>query len=771
MTIMRVYIYLLLFLIAGHALYADNTTDKKPKTDANLNGHVIDKNTGEHVPFVTITLKGTTIGTATDETGHYFLKNLPLGNFTVRVNGVGYRSAEKQIILKKGETQELNFQIEEDIIQLETVVISANKNETNRMEAPVVVNVITPKLFENTQSVCLAQGLNFQPGLRVENNCQNCGFQQVRINGLDGPYTQLLLDGKALFSSLNGVYGIEQIPTAMIERVEVMRGGGSALYGANAIGGTVNIITKEPLNNLFMISHSLTAIGSKAYDNTTSLNTSLVNGQRNAGIYLFGTSRHRQHYDYDGDGFSEIGAMKLTTLGFRSYYKPSSQTKITLEYHNIREFRRGGNLFDLPPHETDITEQADHDINGGGIDFLFFSKDYSHKLNIYSSIQHTDRESYYGAGKDPNAYGKTDDLTAIAGLQYSYNFNHLLFMPSILTVGSEYSYNKLNDKMLGYHREIDQKVDVYSLFLQNEWKNEKLSFLLGGRLDKNSFIDHIIFSPRINLRYNPIQNISLRASYSQGFRAPQTYDEDLHITAVGGEVSLIQSASDLKTEKSGSYSVSADLYHNFGKVQTNLLIEAYYTQLKNIFVVEPIGYDGEGNKILERRNGSGAKVKGINLEGKIVPHKDVQLQLGMSFQQNKYNQPQNWSDDPDAKPTKTMLRSPDRYGYFTLFTSPLKNFSASLSGTYTGSMYVPHIAGYIEKDALEKTGKFFDANIKINYDIHISGNYVLQINGGVQNLFESYQKDFDQGEFRDAGYIYGPGLPRSWFAGVKLSLN
>lgn len=155
----------------------------------------------------------------------------------------------------------------------------------------------------------------FQAGLRVETNCQNCGFQQVRINGLDGPYTQLLLDGKALFSSLNGVYGIEQIPAGMIERVEVMRGGGSALYGANAIGGTVNIITKEPLNNLFMISHNLIAIGNSAYDNTTSLNASLINGQRNAGLYIFGTSRHRQHYDHDGDHFSEIGELKLTTLG------------------------------------------------------------------------------------------------------------------------------------------------------------------------------------------------------------------------------------------------------------------------------------------------------------------------------------------------------------------------------------------------------------------------------------------------------------------------
>jgi len=191
-------------------------------------------------------------------------------------------------------------------------------------------------------------------------------------------------------------------------------------------------------------------------------------------------------------------------------------------------------------------------------------------------------------------------------------------------------------------------------------------------------------------------------------------------------------------------------------------------------VVNPNGtksIDEEGNKILERRNGSGAKVKGINLEGKIIPHRDVQIQLGISLQQNKYNRPQSWSDDPDTKKTREMVRSPNRYGYFTFFTSPFKKFGISASGTYTGSMYVPHMAGYIEKDKLEKSGDFFDANIKLNYDFTISGNYILQLNCGIQNIFQSYQKDFDRGEFRDAGYIYGPGLPRSWFAGIKLSLN
>ena len=100
---------------------------------------------------------------------------------------------------------------------------------TRRSFTDIVVNVVDLKIFENTDSTTLAQGLIFQPGVRVESNCQNCGFQQVRINGLDGPYTQILLDSRPIFSALSGVYGIEQIPASMIERVEVMRGGGSGV--------------------------------------------------------------------------------------------------------------------------------------------------------------------------------------------------------------------------------------------------------------------------------------------------------------------------------------------------------------------------------------------------------------------------------------------------------------------------------------------------------------------------------------------------------------
>lgn len=324
-------------------------TDKR--TDANIYGHVIDKKTGEHMPFVTIQLKGTTIATTTDKTGHYFLKNLPEGTHTIVVKFLGYQTVEKTVTVKHDATQEQNFSLEADDVSLDEVVVSANRNETARRLAPNLVNVIGPKLLDVTQSVCLAQGLNFQPGVRTEDNCQNCGFTQVRINGLDGHYSQILVNSRSVFSSLNGVYGLEQIPANMIDRVEVVRGGGSALFGASAIGGTINIITKEPIRNSATFGHTFMSIGgSNSFDNVSTGNVSLVTDDNKAGVYAYGQTRNRQGYDHDGDGYTELPALKNQTFGLSSYFRMSPYAKLSLQYHGIHEFRRGGNMLNLTPH-------------------------------------------------------------------------------------------------------------------------------------------------------------------------------------------------------------------------------------------------------------------------------------------------------------------------------------------------------------------------------------------------------------------------------------
>lgn len=680
-----------------------------------------------------------------------------------------YSTAQNNIDIK-GNNSEISCDEAEKNILLDGIVVSANRNEVNRKEAPVIVNVVNRKLFETTNSVCLAQGLNFQPGLRVETNCQNCGFQQVRINGLDGPYSQILIDSRPIFSALAGVYGIEQIPTNMIERVEVLRGGGSALFGSSAIAGVINIITREPSYNSAVISNTTSLVGGKKMDISTNFNASVLTDDSRAGIMIFGSSRQRQSFDYDGDGYTELGKLDTKTIGFRGYYRTGKYSKLSLEYHHLNEFRRGGNKLNLPSHEADICEQVDHSINTGGLKFNTYSADNKHRFNVYASMQNIDRKSYYGAQKDPNAYGKTRDLTFVGGMQYNYSMDNLLFMPAEIMVGTEYSSDVMKDEQLGYNRTIDQSVRTASAFVQNEWKNKKLSILLGARIDKHNLIDNVILSPRLNLRYAPNEHINLRASYSSGFRAPQAFDEDLHITAVGGKVSLITIDKDLKTEKSQSYSASIDLYQDFGHVKTNLLIEGFYTDLNNVFVLEERGKDSGGNLILERTNGSGAVVKGINLEGRIVPSDKLQIQFGMTFQQSRYKKAQKWSENENLVPHRTMFRSPDRYGYLTLNYQLLKPLLFSVSGIYTGSMLVQHFAGYVAEDMEKRSPEFYDVNLKLSYDFKSVGSVKFQLNGGVQNIFNSYQNDFDKGQDRDAGYIYGPSLPRTYFVGLKITI-
>ena len=737
---------------------------KVNRSDANIVGHVIDAASGQHVPFVNVTLKGTTIGTTTDESGHYFLKNLPEGTFTMEVATLGYKTEAREVKTKKGKTLEENFTITEDLIALDGVVVSANRNETSRRMAPTLINVIDTRLFETTTSPTLAEGLNFQPGVRVENNCQNCGFQQVRINGLEGPYTQILIDSRPIFSALSGVYGLEQIPANMVERVEVMRGGGSALFGSSAIAGTINIITKEPLRNSGQLAHTTMSIDG-SMDHSTTLNASLVTDNRKAGLFIFGQNRQRQAYDANGDSYSELCELHQQTVGFRSYVKTSMYSKLSFEYHHIEEYRRGGDSLDLPPHQANIAEQTEHSINGGGLKFDYFSPNEKHHLSLYASAQHIDRQSYYGAGRDPYAYGATTDLTTVVGGQYVYNFDRCLFMPATFTGGMEYNRDALKDNMWGYGRELEQTVHISSLFLQNEWKNDQWSFLIGGRFDKHNLIDGLIFSPRANVRFNPSENINFRASYSAGFRAPQAFDEDLHIEAVGGGVSMIELASDLQEEKSHSFSLSADLYQRWGDFQGNLLVEGFYTTLNDVFALREKSHEN-GILTLERHNASGANVYGVTMEGKLAYQNKLQLQAGATLQKSEYKEPEQWSET--AKAEKRIARTPEAYGYFTLSYTPIKPLTAAFSGTYTGSMLMQHVAGYVPEDIAVETPEFFDLNFKLSYDFDLGGGSALQLNAGVQNIFNAYQDDFDKGELRDAGYMYGPGLPRSFFAGVKL---
>ena len=738
-----------------------------------ISGQVTDTENGSPLSYCNITISGTSQACVADEDGNYAFSNLAPGVYKIEARYVGYVAGQATADVATGKTAKLDFRLSPDAFMLDQVVVTSSKTETRRRESPALVNITSGKLLGNIGACSLADGLDFQPGVRVENDCQNCGFTQVRINGLDGHYSQILMNSRPVFSALAGVYGLEHIPANMIDRIEVMRGGGSALFGSSAIGGTINIITKDPQANSAQLSHTLTSIGiSGSLENNTTVNASVVTDNNKAGIMVYGQSRYRDGYDHDADGFTEIALLKSQTIGARTFVRPGDSSRLTLEYHNTHEYRRGGDNTGESPHMAMVAEEADHNIHAAEATYDLWVRQRRDHISIFSAMQSTRRKSYYGSEMDPDAYGRTSDVVVTAGGQWTHPMDRFLFMPAEFVGGVEYSFNRLHDVTLGYDHDILQQVNIYSAYLQNEWRDERFGFLVGARIDKHSMIKKAIVSPRVNVRFNPSANFNFRASYSTGFRSPQAYDEDFHVAIVGGERVVTILAPGLKQESSQSVSLSADMYQRFGNVQTNILVEGFFTDLRDVFALRQLeGKDALGNAVLERYNGSGARVMGLNLEAKAFFSSHLDMQAGVTLQRSRYKRPEVWSDNPAVAPEKRMFRTPDIYGYLTVNWEIIHRLKAMLSGTLTGPMTVQHLAGSgTPVDMAVRTPAFFDASLRFTYTFRLLGRISLDVSAGMTNIFNSYQRDFDKGHDRDSGYIYGPVMPRSLTTGVSVSI-
>lgn len=779
--------FLTLILLSVQFTLASEPEMKNPVA-ATISGKI--ESMGENIPFANVALLGTTIGTAADAQGNFQLINVPAGNQTVVFSAIGYKPVQKQFMLKSGESASFTIELDVDHIGIGQVVVSANRNAKSRKDAASIVNSLNPKLFERMQSVTLSEGLNFAPGLRMENNCQNCGFSQVRMNGLEGPYSQILINSRPVFSGLAGVYGLELIPVNMIERVEVIRGGGSAMFGSNAIAGTINLITKDPVSSSFSIASSYGSTGTGyatsaiAPDYNLNLNGSFVTEDNSSGLSFYGFQRVRNPFDANNDGYSELSSIENTTLGARVFQRTGSRGKLSLDYFNINEFRRGGNLFELPLHQADIAESTDHVINSGSLHFdqLFNVAD---KFTTWISSVWVDRGSYYGANQDLSAYGQTDDFSISSGVQYLKNIPRLLFAPATLTAGAEWSYNRLRDKKLGYYdfdtemnqpntKVADQRIHSEAVFMQGEWIMKPVTLIAGVRYDLYDIDDLLwntgsvngnVVSPRVSLLCDISDELQFRTAFAKGFRAPQIFDEDLHIETSGARQVLHRNDEDLKQETSNSYTVSLDYTRESLFSQYQFLIEGFLTQLNNPFSNDYGQPDENGVVVYTRMNAQdGATVKGVNLEANLAPSRKIQMQSGFTLQKSTYAAPQEFGE-------RRFFRSPSGYGYMSLTLQPHTKFTISGTGTYTGSMLIPYFGPRLqnpEEGILVWTSSFFDASLKVTYDIPVNKTVKIQVNGGVKNIFNSYQDDFDTGINRDPAYMYGPGSPRSVYLGLKF---
>lgn len=746
------------------------------------------------IPFGSLFTEDRQYGAMADA-GGYFRLELPAGEYVLVFQSQGYRKKRMQVSLDEGEVRDLEVELAEDFLDLEGVVLSATRNRVEKRSAPVVVSTIRPSLLNATQSLSLAEGLNYSPGVRLETNCQNCGFTQLRLNGLQGGYTQILINSRPLFSSLLGVYGLEQIPSNTVERVEVVRGGGSALFGSSAIAGTVNVITRDPVLNSWELQSNLAFINDKTLDRQVGVNANVVADDLRSGATFFGNYRKRDAFDANGDGFTELVYLKNETLGAKAFFRPGKRSRMGLNFSAIQESRRGGDRLELAPQFTDITEEIEHDTFLGGFEYEWGNPSGSQQWEVYTSGVYTARDSYYGGlgggrtAQDStlanNAFGHTEDFSWIGGAKSSTRVEDR----DLLTIGMEYSRNRTEDQIPGYNRLIDQRVSSAAIYGQYEWKpSEQFTALLGGRFDRIDVdgiyglgslarrIDNTqsVFSPRATLSWKWDDRWRVRAGYGRGFRAPQAFNEDIHISSVAGEAQFAIQSEGLKAEFSDAFTASLNYTVSRELLQMDVLLEGFLTQLRDPFTLVNTGIQLDNGSILEEvQNGEGARVYGINFDWGISPDPEWQFQLGGTLQKAVYDNPQLLFEstgnpsEPDVV-VDEFVRMPNWYGFTSVSWTPEEYFNIDLSGSFTGPMTVPRVVSDEGFIALNRSPAFADLNIKLEGHVDLSGDLMLTLSAGIKNFLNSFQDDFERGAERDSDYVYGPALPRQFFFGIKI---
>ncbi|MGJ8656569.1 MAG: TonB-dependent receptor plug domain-containing protein [Akkermansiaceae bacterium] len=708
----------------------------------------------------------------------------------------------------------------EEFNDLGASVITGTRTLRLLEDTPIRTEQVTSAEIQLTHSTKLADILGYQNGLRMESNCQNCNTTEVRMLGLQQRYLSILNDGNANFTGLAGVYGLEQIPTGILDSVEIVKGGASALYGSNAVAGVINLIPREPQENRVSLEYTPNSMSGKSSSNKLNYDANFVaefaSKNQQFGILTYGISSFTDGLDVDRDGFTDISRRELTGGGFRTLWEPNPDFKLTLDYMHTDEDRRGGeagSALDIPANETLITEEilSLRDVLTLGINHQATDK-LDYKLSL--SYSQTERDSYYGgisalgyapidssqhdpsviarianqfpeyqaALSDPNSsfynpdwtpdlgYGYTKDTLFNTDLTANYEFND----DHTLTFGFQYRQEKITDQS-GLGRNINDQYQNTGLFLQHDWHiNDQTELVYGFRADKHSKVDNIILSPRISLKYQPTHNFKIRSSIATGFRAPELFDEDLHISNVGGELEVVDIADDLEEEKSLSFSVSPEW-----QISDNWELEGsiFSTQLRDVFFNDISSDDPTTTSIIEstKRNAGNAHVYGAEINLK-YQKANFSGEIGLVEKRSQFNNQQlilGTPGDPIDNPVylRDFERTPDRHGVVKL-SYDNDTFGAFIAGKLTGPMDVPHVlsdptTGELIGNTIEKSDYFFTVDVGTSYRWDFENETSLTLQAGIKNLFNGFQDDLDQGAFRDPSYSYGPRFPRTVYFGAK----
>lgn len=356
-----------------------------------------------------------------------------------------------------------------------------------------------------------------------------------------------------------------------------------------------------------------------------------------------------------------------------------------------------------------------------------------------------------------------------SGLQFSFAQKLGSKSQSILIGGVEHYYDAIQDEIRGYNYYINQNITQVAGFLQEQFDlREKWSFVAGIRTTNHSKVQNLIVTPRAAVLFKPNGQWQFRLAYGNGFKAPQVFETDMHIAFANGGISQIRVDKNLKSEKSHAYSAQVNWSRRRKKMLYSSELTVFHTQLLHSFVLNEIPSDDPSKTLLFRTNGSNAEVSGFSESVRVRWDKYLQVDFNFTYQESRFTEAQQWS--LEVEPIKQFLRTPKVYGSSTISIFPEGAWSGSISCVYTGKMLVPHFAGAPEltQDEIVHTKSFWDLGIRAEHAIHIHKlEQTIRIGAGIQNLFDSYQTDFDTSKYRDSNFIYGPPKPRTVFIDIK----
>jgi outer membrane receptor for ferrienterochelin and colicins len=565
------------------------------------------KNKNQALPGAIIKIENSDFMKISDEGGFFRFIGIPKGKFEVSVSYIAMK--KKKLVLEITENKSMEIDLEDENQTLDEVVVSGNLKEMSKSESPIAIEIYKPAFFAKNPSANIFEALQGINGLRPQVNCNICNTGDIHINGMEGPYTLILIDGMPIVSSLSSVYGLMGIPNSLIERVEVVKGPASTLYGSEAVGGLINIITKAPLNSPKLSFDAFSTSWGET-NNDWGFRYKIGKISAMAGINLF---NYQNIMDKNADGFTDLSLQKRLSV-FNKFQFASGSVFVRFSGEN----RWGGETHWDKKHRGTDQVYGESILTKRGE--LIGNQTLTSQLSMgYSLVYHL-QDSFYG--ETPLLAKQT---TAFTQLIYSKKKNKQDWL-----IGLPIKYNYYEDNtILTKTAPISQFTP--GLFVQNEADvTQKLKTSVGARLDIQK--NHgLIFTPRLAIKWNN----SLRLNMGKGYRIVNVFAEE-HAAMTGAKEIII--AENLKPEESWNANLNWNDKITLKNGFIGLEASGFYTYFSNKILPN---YDLHPDKIFFNNLDGYLTSKGLSLSMDLNLENSLKVQIsGTLLDVKKYENSQ-----------------------------------------------------------------------------------------------------------------------------------